>query len=80
MPGELSLVSDSLSLRIVELVGKSSATMLLLGVSVHFATVPFVGRAFATLGLGFAELEVRSAFSVRTVVEAVVGGDGRDVR
>ena len=52
--------------------------IILLGVGLSFATVPFVDLAFTTLGLGFSELEVLDAFACTlTVVDVVVGGEVR---
>ena len=49
--------------------------VILLGVGLPFASLPVIGLAFATLGLGFAELEELDAFAeTLTVVDVVVGG------
>ena len=66
---------DSLSLRRVEVAAKGSRAMLLAGLGVTLAALPFVELVFATLGLAFAVLVVLSAFPVLTFVRAVVGGD-----
>ena len=77
VPGELSHVCDSLSLRSAAVVDKVRGIILLLGVGLPVATVP-VGLAFATLALGLAELDVLSAFaSALAVVEVAVRGDVR---
>ena len=64
-------------MRSVDVVDKGRGAILL-GVGLSFATVPIVDLVFATLGLGFAVFELLSAFAwTLTVVEVVVGGDGR---
>ena len=73
MLGEASLVWGSLSLRSVDVVDKGRG-IILLGVGLSFASLPVVALAFATPGLGFAELEVLAAFAgTLTVVDVVVG-------
>ena len=75
LPGDASLVCDSLSLRSADVVDKGRDAILL-GVGLSFAIVPIVEFAFTTLGLGGAVLEVLSPFAwTLTVVEVVVGGD-----
>ena len=73
--GEASLVRGSLSKRSVDVVDKGRG-VILLGVGLSFASLPVVALGFATLGLGFAELEVLDAFAA-AVVEVVVGGEVR---
>ena len=52
--------------------------VILLGVGLPFASLPVVALEFATLGLGFAELNVLDAYTaVLTVVDVVVGGEVR---
>ena len=52
--------------------------IILLGVGLPFASLPVIGLAFTTLGLGFAELEELDAFAeTLTVVDVVVGGEVR---
>ena len=64
-------------MRSVDVVDKGRGVMRL-GVGLSFASLPVVALAFATLGLGFAELEVLGAFAgTLTVVDVVVGGEGR---
>ena len=55
LAGEESLVSDSLSLRRLEVFDNGRGAILL-GVGVSFAIVPIVDFAFTTLALGLAEL------------------------
>ena len=76
LPGKASLVWDSLSLRSVDVVYKGRG-VILLGVGLSFASLPSVVLAFATLGLGFAELEVLDAFAWTLTVVVVVGGEVR---
>ena len=64
-------------MRSVEVVDKGRG-VILLGVGLSFASLPNVVLAFATLGLGFAELEVLAAFAgTLTVVDVVVGKERR---
>ena len=51
--------------------------MILLGVGLPFASLPIVALAFATPGLGFAELEVLDAVAWTFTVVVVVGGEVR---
>ena len=77
MPGEASLVWGSLSLRSADVVDKGRG-VILLGVGLSFASLPVEALAFATPGLGFAELEELDAFAeTLTVVNVVVGGEVR---
>ena len=64
-------------MRSVDVVDKGRG-VILLGVGLSFASLPVVAFEFATLGLGFAELDVLDAFAaVLTVVDGVVGGEVR---
>ena len=77
MPGEASLVWGSLSLRSVDAVDKGRG-IILLGVGLPFASLPVVTLAFATPGLGFAELEELDGFAeTLTVINVVIGGEVR---
>ena len=77
MTGEASLIWGSLSLRSVDVVDRGRG-ITLLGVGLSFASLPVVALGFATLGLGFAELEELDAFAeTLTVVDVVVGGEVR---
>ena len=76
LPGEASLVWGSLSFRSVDVVDKGRV-VILLGVGLSFAYLPNLALAFATLGLGFAELEVLDAFAWTLTVVVVVGGEVR---
>ena len=76
LPGEASLVWGSLSLRSVDVVDKGRG-IILLGVGLSFASLPIVALAIATVGLGFAELEVLDAFAGALTVVVVVGGEVR---
>ena len=51
--------------------------VILLGVGLSFASLPVVGLAFTTPGLGFAELAVLDAFAWTFTVVVVVGGEVR---
>ena len=52
--------------------------IILLGVGLFFASLPVIVLAFATPGLGFAELEELDAFAeTLTVVDVVIGGEVR---
>ena len=64
-------------MRSVDVVDKGRG-VILLGVDLSFASLPVVALAFATLGLGFAELEVLVVLAeALTVVDVVVGGEVR---
>ena len=76
LPGEASLVWGSLGLRSADVVDKGRG-VILLGVGLSFASLPVVTLAFATSGLGFAELEVLDAFACALTVVVVVGGEVR---
>ena len=67
-PGELSLRSDSLSLRNIDVVANARGAMLLAGIALTFAALPFVELVFANHGLAIVELETRSAFAVLAFV------------
>ena len=76
-PGELSLVVASLSWRSFDVADKGRGNKLLDG-GIAFLLGPDVEVSFATLGLGFAKLEVVAFAEVLAVVELVAGGEGRE--
>ena len=65
-------------MRSVDIVDKGRG-LILLGVGLSFASLPVVALAFATPGLGFAELAVLDAVAgaFTVVVAFVVGGEIR---
>ena len=64
-------------MRSVDVVDKGRG-IILLGVGLPFASLPVVALAFATPGLGFAELEELDGFAeTLTVVDVVIGGEVR---
>ena len=64
-------------MRSVDVFYKGRGTILI-GVGLSFASLPIVALSLATLGLGFAELEVLDAFAETfTVADVVVGGEVR---
>ena len=53
--------------------------MLLLGVGLSFAAVPFLKLPFASAEVGLAKLEELIAFAILTLVETIAAGDVRDI-